>query len=75
MPDILISVSQIYEGGISNKHNVAVFITEGVRIFELNSIREALKLMDSDGISYTVFLHVPLSAYIGWRSCMRPITI
>ena len=50
MPDTLISVSQICEGGSSNKHNVAVFTTEGVRIFEFDSIRKALKLMDSDGV-------------------------
>lgn len=50
MPDTLISVSQICEGGSSNKHNVAVFTTEGVRIFEFDSIRKALKLMDSHGV-------------------------
>ena len=30
--------------------SVAVFTTEGVRIFEFNTVREALKLMDASGV-------------------------
>ena len=50
MPDTLISVSQVCNGGTSNKHHVAAFMTEGVRIFEFNTVREALKLMDESGV-------------------------
>ena len=50
MPDTLLSVSQICYGGTSNKQNVAVFTTEGVRIFEFDTVREALKLMDTKGV-------------------------
>ena len=50
MPDTLISVSQVCNGGTSNKQNVAVFTTEGVRIFEFDTIREALNLMDATGV-------------------------
>ena len=50
MPDTLISVSQVCNGGTSNKQHVAVFTTEGVRIFEINTVREALKLMDASGV-------------------------
>jgi hypothetical protein len=50
MPDTLISVSQICEGGLSKKHNVAIFTTEGVRIFKYDSIRKALKIIDSTGV-------------------------
>ena len=50
MPDTLISVSQLCEGGNTQKQNVAIFTTEGVRVFEFDSIRTALKLIDSTGI-------------------------
>ena len=50
MPDTLLSVSQLCYGGTSNKQNVAVFTTEGVRIFEFDTVREALKLMDAQGV-------------------------
>ena len=50
MPDTLISVSQVCNGGTSNKQHVAVFTTEGVRIFDFNTVREALNLMDASGV-------------------------
>ena len=50
MPDTLISVSQLCEGGNTEKQNVAVFTTEGVRVFQFDSIRKALQLMDSSGV-------------------------
>ena len=50
MQDTLISVSQVCNGGTSDKQYVAVFTTEGVRIFKFNTIREALKLMDASGV-------------------------
>ena len=46
MPDTLISVSQVCNRVTSNKQYVAVFTTEGVRTFEFNTVREALKLLD-----------------------------
>ena len=49
MPDTLISVSQLCNGGISGVQHVAVFTTEGVRAFTFDSIREALQLMDQSG--------------------------
>jgi hypothetical protein len=50
MPDTLISVSQLCYGGTTNKQNIAVFTTEGVRVFEFDTVREALKIMDKDGV-------------------------
>ena len=50
MPDTLISVSQLCYGGNSKKHNVAIFTTEGVRVFQFDSVREALKLIHNNGV-------------------------
>jgi hypothetical protein len=50
MPDTLVSVSQLCYGGKSNEQNIALFTTEGVRVFEFDTVREALKLMDEKGV-------------------------
>lgn len=49
MPDTLISVSKLCYGGSSGLQNVAIFTTEGVRVFRFDSIRAALKLIDEKG--------------------------
>ena len=50
MPDTLMSVSQLCEGGKTENQNVAVFTSEGVRVFKFDSVRKALKLMDATGV-------------------------
>ena len=50
MTDTLISVSQLCEGGKTENQNVAVFTSEGVRVFKFDSVRKALKLMDATGV-------------------------
>ena len=50
MPDTLISVSQLCEGGKTENQNVVVFTSEGVRVFKFDSVRKALKLMDANGV-------------------------
>ena len=49
MPDTLLSVSQLCYGGKTKQQNIAVFTTEGVRVFTFDSVREALKLMHDNG--------------------------
>ena len=49
MQDTLLSVSQICAGGLTNKKNVAIFTAEGVRVFELDSIKDALKKIHKEG--------------------------
>ena len=46
----IISVSQLCEGGNTEKQNVAVFTSEGIRVFQFHSIRKALQMMDSSGV-------------------------
>jgi hypothetical protein len=50
MPDTLISVSQLCQGGKSNKQNIAIFSTEGVRVFTMDSIKHALQLIHVSGV-------------------------
>ena len=50
MQDTLLSVSQICAGGLTNKKNVAIFTAEGVRVFELESIKDALKKIHKEGV-------------------------
>ena len=50
MPDTLISVSQLCEGGKTQNQNVAVFTSEGVRVFKFDLVRKALKIMDATGV-------------------------
>ena len=50
MPDTLISVSQICSGGNTNTKHAAIFTSEGVRVFEFESIREALTLIHRNGV-------------------------
>ena len=38
MPDTLISVTQLCEGGKTENQNVAVFTSEGVRVFKFDSV-------------------------------------
>ena len=49
MTDTLLSISQICKGGNTGIQQCAVFTSEGCRIFELESIRTALTVMDSQG--------------------------
>ena len=50
MSDTLLSVSQICKGGKTNDKNVAVFTAEGSRIFEQNSVKNALTMMHNEGV-------------------------
>ena len=50
MPDTLLSVSQICNGGKSQSPNIAVFTSEGVRIYNRVSVSTELQAMNSKGI-------------------------
>ena len=50
MPDTLISVSQLCEGGKTGNQNIAVFTSEGVSVFKFDFVLKALKLMDATGV-------------------------
>ena len=50
MPDTLISVSQLCQGGKTENQNIAVFTSEGVRVFKFGSVRKVLKFMDATGV-------------------------
>ena len=58
MPDTLISVSQICKGGNTNTEHAAIFTSEGVRVFEFDSIREALTLIHRNGVEILLGLQV-----------------
>ena len=45
-----ISISQLCNGGLSGSQNVVIFKSEGMRCFSMESIREALALIDKLGI-------------------------
>ena len=50
MNETLLSVFQICNGGSMNFQCVAIFTTEGCRIFKIDSVREALATMHTSGI-------------------------
>ena len=50
MPETLLSVSNICQGGRTKKQNVCVFTSEGVRVFTWESMRRILQLIDQYGI-------------------------
>ena len=50
MNETLLSVFQICNGGSMKFQCVAVFTTEGCRIFKIESVRNALAIMDKSGI-------------------------
>ena len=50
MNETLLSVYQICNGGSKGFQCISVFSTEGCRIFKFDSVREALKLMHTDGV-------------------------
>ena len=50
MKEILISISQLCNGGLSGSQNVVMFTSEGMRYFSIESIREALALIDKLGV-------------------------
>ena len=50
MKETLISISQLCNGGLSGSQNVVIFTSEGMRCFSIESIREALALIDKLGI-------------------------
>jgi hypothetical protein len=50
MKETLISISQLCNGGISGSQNVVIFTSEGMRCFSIESIREALALIDKLGV-------------------------
>ena len=50
MPDTLLSVSQIFASGDSNEENVAIFTADGVRVFDFDSVKVALKQVHRGGI-------------------------
>ena len=66
MQETLVSVSQLCQGGLSNKQNVVIFTSEGMRCFTHESSREALQLIDKLGhevirgyINNGVYVHDP----------------
>ena len=50
MKETLISISQLCNGGLSGSQNVVIFTSEGMRCFSIESIREALALIDKLGV-------------------------
>ena len=50
MSDTLLSVSQICKGGKTDNKHVAVFTAEGSRIFEQDSVKNALTMMHIEGV-------------------------
>ena len=50
MKETLVSISQLCNGGISGSQNVVIFTSEGMRCFSIESIREALALIDKLGV-------------------------
>ena len=50
MPDTLLSVSQICNGGKLNSQNIAVFTTDSVYIYNQDSVKSALNQMSKNGV-------------------------
>ena len=50
MKGTLTSISQLCNGGLSWSQNVVTFTSEGMRCFSIESIREALALIDKLGV-------------------------
>ena len=38
MPDVILSVSQIFASGDNNKENITIFTADGVRVFDFDSV-------------------------------------
>ena len=49
----LISIFQLCNGGLSGSHNILLLTSEGMRCFSIESIREALALIDKLGVEIT----------------------
>ena len=50
MKETSISISQLCNGGLSGSQNVVIFTSDGMRCFSIESIREALALIDKLGV-------------------------
>jgi hypothetical protein len=50
MPDTLLSVSQICNGGKSQMPNIAVFTSEGVKVYDRASVNDQLISMNKNGV-------------------------